>query len=123
MLLRAAVALTAGAEGILYFSSAPNLFSGRWFFGLALIIGGAALLIGFLTPLAGLLLALCFVGVVFSWFPQPSWSSHDARFIGCRLIVTCVSISLLGPGAFSLDGRLFGRREIVIPPSTRSPEP
>jgi hypothetical protein len=23
---------------------------------------------------------------------------------------------LLGPGAFSLDGYIFGRREIVIPP-------
>jgi len=27
------------------------------------------------------------------------------------------AIVLLGPGAFSLDARLFGRREIIIPPS------
>jgi uncharacterized membrane protein YphA (DoxX/SURF4 family) len=33
-----------------------------------------------------------------------------------------VSIALLGPGAFSVDARLFGRREIIIPPSSDSPK-
>jgi len=41
---------------------------------------------------------------------------HDARLAAFGMIVTAVAIALLGPGAFSLDGRLFGRREIVIPP-------
>jgi hypothetical protein len=27
-----------------------------------------------------------------------------------------IGIILLGPGAFSLDARVFGRREIIIPP-------
>ena len=30
------------------------------------------------------------------------------------LIVMAAAVPLLGPGAFSLDARLFGRREIVI---------
>jgi hypothetical protein len=36
--------------------------------------------------------------------------------------VTVISIALvcLGPGAFSLDARLFGRREIIIPDSASS---
>jgi hypothetical protein len=38
------------------------------------------------------------------------------------MTVAAVALALLGPGAFSLDGRLFGRREIVIPPSSRKPE-
>lgn len=122
LLLRAVIALTASAEGIFYFSGVPNLLWDRWLLGFSLTIGGAALLIGFLTPFAGLLLTLCFLGTVFSWFPQPSWSLHDTRLIDFALVVTCVSIALLGPGAFSLDGRLFGRREIVFPPSKRPPE-
>lgn len=32
-----------------------------------------------------------------------------------NLAIICVALVLLGPGAFSLDARLFGRREIIIP--------
>jgi hypothetical protein len=31
------------------------------------------------------------------------------------------AIVLLGPGAYSLDARLFGRREIIIPQASRTP--
>jgi uncharacterized membrane protein YphA (DoxX/SURF4 family) len=90
--------------------------------GLPLTMGGAALAIGFLTPYAGLLVGLCFLGIALSWFPAPSWGLHDGRLVAFGMIITTVAIALLGPGAFSLDGRLFGRREIVIPPSSRPPE-
>jgi len=40
----------------------------------------------------------------------------DARFIALSSLNAAV-IALLGPGAYSLDARLFGRREIVFPPS------
>jgi hypothetical protein len=33
------------------------------------------------------------------------------------LAVVAVAVMLLGPGAFSLDARLFGLREIIIPPA------
>jgi len=41
-----------------------------------------------------------------------------------QTIAGAVSVALLGPGAFSLDSRLFGRREIIIPDTTpmNSPE-
>jgi hypothetical protein len=31
--------------------------------------------------------------------------------------------ALLGPGAYSLDARLFGRREIIIPQASNPHEP
>jgi len=31
-----------------------------------------------------------------------------------NLAIICIALALLGPGAFSLDARLFGRREIII---------
>ena len=122
LLLRSVVALTAIAEGTLYLSGVPNPFWGSWLLGLVLFMGGASLLIGFLTPLAGLLLTIYFLGIAFSWFPRLSWTLPNGRLFGFGMIVVCVSLALLGPGAFSLDGRLFGRREIVIPPSRRPPE-
>ncbi len=35
-------------------------------------------------------------------------------------MILAAVIALLGPGAYSLDARLFGRREIIIPPASRS---
>ena len=34
-------------------------------------------------------------------------------------VAVAASLTLLGPGAYSLDSRLFGREEIRIPPRTR----
>jgi hypothetical protein len=30
-----------------------------------------------------------------------------------------LAVALIGPGAYSLDARLFGRREIIIPRASR----
>jgi uncharacterized membrane protein YphA (DoxX/SURF4 family) len=122
LLLRAAVGLAATAVGILYLSGTSNPSFDKWLAGLTLTICGAALAIGFLTPYAGLLVGACFLGIAFSWLSAPSWGLHDARLAAFGMIITAVAIALLGPGAFSLDGRLFGRREILIPPAARPPE-
>ena len=122
LLLRAAVGLTAAAEGVSYLLGPSNPSAGKWLLVLALIVSGMALAAGFFTPVAGLLLGLCFLGIALSWFPAPAWGLHDARLVACGMIITAIALALLGPGAFSLDGRLFGRREIVIPPSPRPPE-
>jgi uncharacterized membrane protein YphA (DoxX/SURF4 family) len=83
--------------------------------GLALA-SGLLLLMGFLTPVAGLVLGLSSVGIALSWFPPPP--THLVRDgVACLLVVVVASaIILLGPGAFSLDCYLFGHREIIIPP-------
>ena len=38
-------------------------------------------------------------------------------------IIAAVAVFLLGPGALSLDARLFGRREISIPPDPKRRSP
>jgi len=38
------------------------------------------------------------------------------------IIAIAGAIALLGPGAFSIDARLFGWKEIVIPPACRPPQ-
>src|ERR1700722_1449355 len=61
---------------------------------------------GALTPLA------CAVGALV----QASYLLHgpgmDLRFVVFALLVT-VALGLLGPGAFSVDAKLFGRRRII----------
>jgi uncharacterized membrane protein YphA (DoxX/SURF4 family) len=123
--LRVALGIGAGSQGILRLAelsgpSSPSLT--QWILCLALIISGAALVLGCLTPLAGLVAGLCFLGMALRWLPGPASDLRDAKFVTFGLVVTAVSIALIGPGAFSLDAYLFGRREIVIPPSLHPPE-
>jgi len=66
-----------------------------------------------------LLTGACILGIAFAWLPGPPIASTG--MLTFLIVVSAIAIALLGPGAFSLDGALFGRREIVIPP--RPPEP
>ncbi len=42
-------------------------------------------------------------------------NSHISALAAFNLAAMSAALVLLGPGAFSLDARLFGRREIIIP--------
>jgi uncharacterized membrane protein YphA (DoxX/SURF4 family) len=71
-------------------------------------IGTAALLlVGFWTPVAGVLLALTEIFLAFS-------HSHDP-WIHILLGALGAALAMLGPGAWSVDARLFGRKRIQIP--------
>jgi uncharacterized membrane protein YphA (DoxX/SURF4 family) len=90
--------------------------------GLAALAAGALLLVGFLTPIAGCLGAAgcVFAAVYGGVFSTPViFDSRQAVVFAMTLLVGIVA---LGPGAFSVDARLFGRREIIIPPPIHSSE-
>jgi uncharacterized membrane protein YphA (DoxX/SURF4 family) len=126
LILRVAIGITALVEGILCLpvqSGAPQSVPyGQWFLCLTLILGGAGLVVGGLAPLAALVVGASFLLISFGWLPEPVGGLHEARFAGVRIVIAAVSLALLGPGAFSVDAYLFGRREIVIPPSIRPPQ-
>jgi hypothetical protein len=44
----------------------------------------------------------------------------DAESCVLFLIVMALVAVLVGPGAYSLDARVFGRREIIIPDAPRA---
>lgn len=80
------------------------------------------MLIGLLTPIASFLSGIYFLGVLASWIALPALNLHEVRPISCGLAATAFALMLLGPGAFSLDSYFWGRREIVISPSTETKE-
>jgi uncharacterized membrane protein YphA (DoxX/SURF4 family) len=80
-----------------------------------LAASGALLLLGFLTPLASSVACASLAAVGMSWLPPPV---PDLAADGLTLVLMLAvnaAVILLGPGAFSLDSHLFGRREIVLP--------
>jgi hypothetical protein len=90
--------------------------------GLLAAASGTSLLIGFLTPL-GVLAGLVSIGLALSWPPLGTPVLLNGKLAALLVVVAAAAVALLGPGALSLDARLFGRREISIPPDrNRSPK-
>jgi uncharacterized membrane protein YphA (DoxX/SURF4 family) len=83
---------------------------------------GAFLLAGFLTPVAGFLSMLSEMMGGLESLPGATLANLHPAFSYLILVLISAAIILLGPGAFSFDARLFGRREIIIP-QRKSPPP
>jgi uncharacterized membrane protein YphA (DoxX/SURF4 family) len=114
-LLRGVLAITVFAQGAAYLSNWQHLtFVTEAVAGLLIVISGL-LLVGYLTPLASIVAGLSNLGSAFSSLLQPAPSPLAAK--AALATVIAAALVCLGPGAFSLDARIFGRREIVIPNS------
>ena len=76
---------------------------------LQLVAAAAAALVlaGFCTPVAGGLMAVAEMCLAFSHASDPS--------IHILLGALGAALAMLGPGAWSVDARLFGRKRIQIP--------
>jgi uncharacterized membrane protein YphA (DoxX/SURF4 family) len=113
--LRAAIGIVALIQGGLYFSGRLESMAQTWMGAVAFVLG-VTLLAGVLTPISALVAALGAIGSGFSLLPAPAASSlADSKLVVVLIAIVAAAIACLGPGAFSVDARLFGRREIIIP--------
>ena len=80
-----------------------------------LVAAGAAtlLLVGFWTPVAGVLMAVAELCLAFSHSIDLAHFSDPRMHI--VLATLGAALAMLGPGAWSMDARLFGRKRIQIP--------
>jgi putative oxidoreductase len=67
----------------------------------------ALLLVGLWTPVAGVLFAIVELGLAL-FHPGDRWMHMLVGALG-------IVLAMLGPGAWSVDARLFGRKRIRIP--------
>jgi len=121
LLLRAAAGVAFLVQGAAYLVDWHGVGFLTLAVGLLTSASGVLLMIGYLTPFAGVLAGLFCVGSALSWFSAPSLELFEAKLTATLATAIAVALVCLGPGAFSLDARLFGRREIIIPsPSPKS---
>ena len=70
-------------------------------------VAGVLLIAGFWTPLAGVVAGCAEAWIAFS-SPAHIWNC-------AVLAVFAVTLALIGPGAWSIDARLYGRKHFVPP--------
>ena len=111
LLLRALVGVTLIAQSLAYIGSTKlSLLS--WVVTALVLIIASCLLVGFMTPVAAIVIGLGAIALAASHVFQTNQMLLN-------VIVLTIAIALLGPGAFSIDARMFGRREILIPNTPR----
>lgn len=102
LLLRASVAAPVLLDGCAH----PRGLS-AWMLGARLLLC-MALSVGFLTPIAASLVLMCHL---------LAWSNlHGGAGLQSIVVLDALVLALIGPGAYSIDARRFGRRLVVLPP-------
>ncbi len=91
-----------------------------WAVGVLALGSGVFLLVGYGTAFASVLAAVIAAGSGLSLFRPPTLDLFDSKLASSLVAAIAVAITCLGAGAFSIDARLFGPREIIIPSDPRS---
>jgi uncharacterized membrane protein YphA (DoxX/SURF4 family) len=85
-------------------------------YGLTMLVLSVPVALGFLTPIVQVGVVLVEAAAVASGFVLLA----DGRWpVPLLKVASGLALALIGPGAYSVDSRLFGRREIVIKPRMR----
>jgi uncharacterized membrane protein YphA (DoxX/SURF4 family) len=119
--LRLAIALNTISSGVGALVGSTSHAISVWVVGSLAIAVGAAIFIGFLTPAASTAATVGYLMTGVSALLMTKANHHINTLAAFNLAAISAALVFLGPGAFSLDARLFGRREIIIPEGRRSP--
>jgi putative oxidoreductase len=108
LLLRLGAGIALISFGIVDLSTQPgdSITIARDLLTIALSI---LLLVGSWTPVVAALIAIDQLWIAFFLYASP----RDGRGIHILLAVLAAAVAMLGPGAFSIDARRFGRKRVL----------
>jgi len=111
LLLRVSVAMTLVVDGT---ANWPSVAS-SWAL-LVILLPAFSLIVGLFTPYGAIACGL----IQLAFFVESGGSHcfHIAMFF-----LNCVTVALLGPGAYSVDARMFGLQLLIIPPGNQTGAP
>jgi hypothetical protein len=112
--------LRVALGGIVLYQGSTDLLTGShvtldtWIVELVFGVSAILLIAGLFTPCAAAVLGV--LVIVAHFFYSPASCSLSASAVLTALVAgVAAAIVFLGPGALSVDARLFGLREIIIP--------
>jgi uncharacterized membrane protein YphA (DoxX/SURF4 family) len=112
------IGITASTESILSLSGSGGGWKGLAL-GLVLATSGLLLLIGLRTTLASAAFACVKFAILASWVGRPAANTIGSPWETLYGLTIAIAVALLGPGSISMDSRLLGPREIIIPSDER----
>jgi uncharacterized membrane protein YphA (DoxX/SURF4 family) len=113
LLLRFGVGGTSGLQSV-FLIAATHHAVGSTLAAALVIITSLALVVGLMTPIATAVLCLGGIVATIDLGIVGYMPLFESAFSRLEFIVMSAALICLGPGAFSLDARLYGRREIEV---------
>ena len=114
LLLRLAVGGIASLQASIIIATAHGAANGDVLTAALVIVISLALIVGFIAPVAGALLTIGGMIVMLDQGIARQLPMFEAWTARVEFIVLSAVLICLGPGAFSLDARLYGRREVQV---------
>jgi len=114
LLFRLIIGVMTIAFSIHWIAGAGDRTPYVWVIGVVTAACGAMLVLGLMTLIAGVTASASILAITLS-AAGPLLASGSA-VLSLVTAILAFGLALTGPGAFSLEGRLYGRREIVVPP-------
>ena len=118
VLLRSVIGFTAAWQGVMCLAANDAGATVRIAGGLA-VLAGILLVTGFRTRLTSFLIALGIACLSVVGLPPPARNLFDRLLPTLFAETISTAVVFLGPGAFSVDAYLYGRKEIFIPHRSR----
>jgi uncharacterized membrane protein YphA (DoxX/SURF4 family) len=122
LVLRGVLGMAILAEGTCYIRD-PNASVAAWCLGLSALAAGGLLVLGLFTPFVGIVAGLGAGCVALSLLPVCTPNVFDSKAAFIFALTMIFTVIGAGPGRYSVDARMFGRREIIIPPRHFQSEP
>jgi uncharacterized membrane protein YphA (DoxX/SURF4 family) len=114
LLLRLVVGGAASSQAWLLITADRGAANTGVVVALLAFVTGLALIIGFMTPIASALLAAGDLLLTVESRVLGHLLLFESGMARLEFIVMSAALIFLGPGALSLDARLYGRREIEV---------